>query len=150
MYVFLLICFLCSEPANGQNLSADLTYSKYRDPACLEEEVTFTCSIIGNTLQWILNNDTGEPLWTYNIGDTCGNFTERCRNDFKFTFLLASSINRSDGLFNCTSLMTMKTSSMSNLEGVEIRCVTYDDNTTSPTNATASVSFNVLGKQHYA
>lgn len=132
------------------NLTANVTYSKYNDPACFMEKVTFTCSIVGRHLLWFLN---GYNVKTYNADDVCGTFTQcndvntnHCIN-YAPDFLLASNIptedcasNRSDCFYECTSLMTIT----ANISGhVTIKCVTMDRQNNR--NATNSSSFEVLG-----
>lgn len=125
-------------------LTANITYSKHNDPACFMEEVTFTCSIVGRNLLWFLNNNSMEPLKTYNADDSCGNFTHDTRDNYSFDFLLGSNIatgttNESDGFYNCTSLMGMT----ANMPGpVTIHCLTMDPQNNIKND---SISFEVLG-----
>ena len=129
------------------NFTADVTYSKYNDPACLMEEVTFTCSIVGRTLIWFLNND---PVKSY-IADanTCGIFDPLTRDNYSFDFLLGSNIETGNCTtadspncyYNCTSLMMMT----ANMPGpVTIRCLTVDPQNNN-TLKNDSISFEVLG-----
>ena len=128
------------------NFTADVTYSKYNDPACLMEEITFTCSIVGRKLIWFLDN---VPVKTYTAADTCGNFTSSTGDNYSFDFLLGSNIETGNCTtadspncyYNCTSLMMMT----ANMPGpVTINCSTVDpqDNNTITND---SISFEVLG-----
>lgn len=95
-----------------------MTFSK--DPACLEDVVTFTCAILGTTLSWDLNDTT---MMTYNANDTCGTFSKPSYAEFNMSFVLASSVLNDEGLFECTSVMTLSSSAATT---VKIGCATMN------------------------
>lgn len=105
------------------------------------EEVTFTCSIIGRNLLWVLNGEYGQPLKSYSGEDMCGSFTSTSMNGYNFSFLLGSNIDQDNGLFSCTSVMMMTSYEPG---PVEIGCMTF--NSPGTMNASDTISFNVLGK----
>lgn len=123
-----------------------LTSSRNEDPACMGENVTFTCSILnGNSLNWFFGNHS---LFEYGIDSICGEYmrlpSERIPGPFNGDAEIFSVMARRNGGsapdFNCSSILWVTTTSRVN---GTISCKTALGGTIE---ASESYSYNVLGK----
>lgn len=103
-------------------MSVHLISSTYEGQACVEEVITFVCTTLGETLMWALN-DTSIIMYDHNgADDACGALTKTSYEGLSISSMLVwHAQDDADGVFNCTSIMTL---SCSVATTVEVGCST--------------------------